>query len=190
MSDDQLRFGLTEKLEYAYQISILAENLEYAMTILTRDGLYMRHLVVAVARSWAMRIVSEATKTESVLRPLIDKFQSMEDACNQQEDDDEEDIELLRVNIAHVNDIREKLREMGIVGRKTLKSMWEAVDKAAYEYLHRKWTRRLIKLDSRYNKLRDAAHLSLAEVKATARYHPSTGMDSVVSDKKRKLNSE
>ena len=114
----------------------------------------------------------------------------MEDACNQQEDDDEEDIESLRVNIAHVNDIREKLREMGIVGRKTLKSMWEAVDKAAYEYLHRKWTRRLIKLDSRYNKLRDGAHLSLAEVKATARYHPSNGMDSVVSDKKRKLDSE
>ena len=169
MSDKQLRF--------VGHVSILAEKLEGAMTFL-EDCWDPAESVgwdpVESALSCAKWLVCEAPETESVLRPLIDKLESME-----QED-----------NIDMYTDIREKLHEMGIIGWKTLVRMWAVVDKAAYEYLHRKWTRQLIKLDSRYNKLWDTAHMSLAEVKATARYHPSNGMDSVVSDKKRKLGSE
>ena len=166
-----------KQLRFVGHVSILAEKLEGAMTFL-EDCWDPAESVgwdpVESALSCAKWLVCEAPETESVLRPLIDKLESME-----QED-----------NIDMYTDIREKLHEMGIIGWKTLVRMWAVVDKAAYEYLHRKWTRRLIKLDSRYNKLWDTAHLSLAEVKATARYHPSNGMDAVVSDKKRKLGSE
>ena len=185
MSDKQLKF--------VGHVSILAEKLEDAMTFL-EDCWDPAESVgwdpIESALSCAETLVDEAPKTESVLRPLIERLEDMA----------QEDISafmpgwLLRLeqedSIDMYTDIREQLHEMGIVGWKTVVRLWEVVDKAAYEYLHRKWTRQLIKLDSRYSKLWDTAHLSLAEVKAAARYHPSNGMDAVVSDKKRKLGSE
>ena len=99
---------------------------------------------------------------------------------------------LANLDMCMCESIREEVHKMGVVGWKTLirmKRMWGSVDKAMYEHLHRKWTRKLIALDSRYSKIWDTAHMSLAEIKATVKYHPTNGMDAVVAQctKKRKL---